>query len=117
MAESFDHSGRWVIEPSFWSQSECSEGAPSPRQMERTLGGSLIFRYTFVVRPDFQLSSIHNGFSCGFRRDYGYIDHRGEIQIPLVFDGLASTRLVGMESLLSQMDGAGDSSMTVASSS
>ena len=82
------HSGDWIVEPRFLVAGDFSEG----RAFASTDGemfGFIDLNGEFVIRAEFQQCRQFSGGLAAVLQEgrWGYIDNRGEIKIPLVFEG------------------------------
>ena len=84
-----DHSGKWLMEPRFLVADNFSEGCAFASLDGETFG-FIDLRGDPVIQPRFQQCRQFSEGLAGVCRDerWGYIDHRGEIRIPHVFEAV-----------------------------
>jgi hypothetical protein len=82
-----DHSGRWFIEPQFLITTHFSEGRASA-SMDGDTFGFIDLTGKFVIPAEFQQCGDFSGGMAAVCRDerWGFVDHSGEVKIPLVFE-------------------------------
>jgi hypothetical protein len=82
-----DHGGRWFIEPQYPIAGDFCEGKALV-SLDGNVFGFIDLSGNFAIRPEFeQCRDFSDGLAAVCRDGrWGYIDHAGEMKIPLVFD-------------------------------
>ena len=82
-----DHSGEWFIAPQFLIAGSFSEGRASASTDGETFG-FIDLAGKFAIPPEFQqCCDFSEGLAAVCRNErWGFVDHSGEVRIPLVFE-------------------------------